>query len=193
MIIAQLFRTKDTIVFPSYDLNVKKALEAVEKYKCNMLLCLPKIYLNMLAENEQSKFDLSSVMFLGAGGQNMTAEMVKKLKKGFRNMLGIGNMLASTECNYIALSQLRLSELSGFNDCVGQPFPFVECKIVNPENGQIQPLNVDGELHVRSFGVTTGYWNDPENTRKCIDPSGWYYTFQNINILFHRLRIFNYV
>jgi long-subunit acyl-CoA synthetase (AMP-forming) len=58
---------------------------------------------------------------------------------------------------------------------------FVECKIVNPENGQIQPHNVEGELHLRSSMVTPGYWNDPENTKKSIDANRWYDDIHKLN------------
>lgn len=37
-------------------------------------------------------------------------------------------------------------------------------------------ISGEGELFVRGYGVTPGYWRDPESTRKAIDEFGWFRT-----------------
>jgi len=36
-----------------------------------------------------------------------------------------------------------------------------------------------GELCIRGYNVMLGYWDDPEQTRKAINGSGWYFTGYN--------------
>lgn len=180
-IISQLFQTnRNTIVvFPCFDLDPVKTLEAIVKYKCNTTVLLPKILVNLIDEAETQKkqrnIDLSNVLFVGVGGQITSGHLIERTRKIFPNSLAYINVLASTECHFISMARLQMRGFSSENYgiCVGQPYPFVECKIVNPANGKIQPLGVEGELHVRSYGVTTGYWNDPEMTQKVLDQSRW--------------------
>ena len=172
---SKLVNTRNVIVFPSYKLDPVGALEAVEKYKCNYLVSLPKNLANMLDENFTRKHDLSSLLVVNLGGQNVSANIIERVKKELYNLKFFAVSYASTECLAISTFLQDINKFSPdtYKSTVGQPFPFVECKIVNPENGQIQPHNVEGELHVRSFMVTQGYWNDPENTKKSIDANGW--------------------
>lgn len=43
-------------------------------------------------------------------------------------------------------------------------------------NGEILPVNEEGELCVRGHGVMLGYWEDEEKTRSTIDANGWLHT-----------------
>ena len=176
-IISQLFRTRYTIVFPSYKLDPVRTLEAIAKYNCNMLICMPKILSNLLDENEKRtrKVDLSNILIIGVGGQHQSSELIERTRKAFTGVFIYSNIYGSTECNLIASDYFKLGSFrrERYKSCVGEPYPFVECKIVNPENGQIQPLNVEGELHVRSFSVMSGYWNDIDMTKKVLDPTRW--------------------
>lgn len=175
-IMSKLVNIKNTIVFPSYKLDPVGALEAVEKYKCNFIVSLPKNLANMLDENRTRKHDLSSLLVVNVGGQHVGASLIERVKKELNNVKFFAVSYGSTECLAMPTFLIDLNTFSPdtYKSIVGQPFPFVECKIVNPENGQIQPHNVEGELHVRSFMVTQGYWNDPENTKKSIDANRWY-------------------
>jgi long-chain acyl-CoA synthetase len=54
---------------------------------------------------------------------------------------------------------------------IGKPLRSLEIKIAE-----------DGELLVRGPSVMKGYWNDPRSTRKAIDPDGWLYTGDIVEI-----------
>jgi acyl-CoA synthetase (AMP-forming)/AMP-acid ligase II len=57
----------------------------------------------------------------------------------------------------------------------GRPIPDVEVAIVDSE-GQEVPLTDPGEILVRGYNVTRGYWDDPEATAATIDADGWLHT-----------------
>lgn len=170
-----LLSPKLKIVYPAFKLNAEVAVECVAKYKCNFISCLPKILVNMLDANQKLKRDVSSLFMVGTGGQHVSAELIERAKNEFNIMIfNVG--FASTECGSVTNYPYVTSNYSpkDYKSCVGKPSPFVECKIVNQENFQIQPLNVDGILFVRSYNVTPGYLNDPDATRKSLDHSRWY-------------------
>lgn len=48
----------------------------------------------------------------------------------------------------------------------------VEAKVVDVD-GKIVPIGVPGELHVRGYCSTIGYWNDEEKTKEILDKNGW--------------------
>ena len=58
---------------------------------------------------------------------------------------------------------------------VGHPLEGLELRIVD-DGGAEQPVDVAGEVLVRGFNVTSGYFDDPEGTRQAIDPEGWLHT-----------------
>lgn len=58
----------------------------------------------------------------------------------------------------------------------GQPLPFTELKIVNPDTRQPLPLGQQGLVLARGPQIMEGYYNNPEATAKAIDPEGWFDT-----------------
>ncbi|MFD7324035.1 class I adenylate-forming enzyme family protein [Streptomyces sp. NPDC059875] len=59
---------------------------------------------------------------------------------------------------------------------VGRPLPHVECKIVDPDTGRVQPLGVAGEICARGYQQLLAYYGDPEATARKIDADGWLHT-----------------
>jgi fatty-acyl-CoA synthase len=59
---------------------------------------------------------------------------------------------------------------------VGQIFPFIEVKIVDPDTGEVCPPNVPGEFMVRGYNVMKGYYKMPEATSQAIEADGWLHT-----------------
>jgi len=67
-------------------------------------------------------------------------------------------------------SSLELREKS-----IGLPIPDTEVKIVDSEGKTLPPGEV-GEMLVRGWHVLKGYWRNPEETRKQLEPDGWLHT-----------------
>lgn len=55
----------------------------------------------------------------------------------------------------------------------GIPMNDYEFRVVDPETGHEQPVDVPGELLVRGYALMKGYWDKPEATREAIDAEGW--------------------
>jgi len=56
----------------------------------------------------------------------------------------------------------------------GQPIPGTEIQIVDPETRQPLPQGKKGLVLIRGPQVMQGYYQNPEATRKAIDPDGWF-------------------
>ncbi|MFA7584744.1 MAG: class I adenylate-forming enzyme family protein [Novosphingobium sp.] len=55
----------------------------------------------------------------------------------------------------------------------GRPFPGVEVRIVNPDDGRDQPAGAMGEIWVRGYNVMDGYYRNPEQTAAALTPDRW--------------------
>ena len=58
----------------------------------------------------------------------------------------------------------------------GQPYPWVELRIVELDTGNECETGVPGEVVVRCGQNMLGYWNKPEETAATIDADGWLHT-----------------
>jgi acyl-CoA synthetase (AMP-forming)/AMP-acid ligase II len=73
----------------------------------------------------------------------------------------------------------------------GRPIPGVEVRVVDPETGAELPHGTMGELHVRGFCVTDGYYREPEKTAATIDADRWlrtgdlYSHLEDDSLVFH--------
>ena len=150
MVVNVLFNEKFTFVVASLKLNIIDYFEAIQTYKCNILSGMPKIVQNLIDHPARKSFDLSSLLMVGCGGQLVNADLLLKIKNELNTKVYY-SIYGSTELNN---SISRIYFLDSFDpkkykNCIGKPSTLMECKIVDPDSRNIQPLNTDGELHVR--------------------------------------------
>ena len=72
--------------------------------------------------------------------------------------------------SFIDSTEEQRTEASGF------PMPDFEYRVIDPATGKDMPIGKQGELLVRSYTITKGYYNKPEETAKAIDDAGWLHT-----------------
>lgn len=60
--------------------------------------------------------------------------------------------------------------------CQGRPAPGVEVRIVDAETGKDVEAGGVGEILVRGYCVTSGYYRDPIKTAEALDDDGWLHT-----------------
>lgn len=74
-----------------------------------------------------------------------------------------------------ALSE-RSETVADRSGAQGKPAPGIEVRIIDPDTGAEQPIDVPGEILVRGYCVTDGYYKDPVKTAEALDASRWLHT-----------------
>lgn len=67
-------------------------------------------------------------------------------------------------------------DLSRRLESSGGPIDGHEVRIIDPDTGKEQPVNVPGELLIKGYGIMQGYYKKPKETAKCYDDDGWFHT-----------------
>ena len=105
-----------------------------------------------------------SIRLIISGAAGIDPEIIKNMNRfGIQTFQGYG----LTECSPIVICN---SDKDNKYDSIGKPIPYVEAKIVNPDENGI------GEICVKGPMVMLGYYKDPEATKAAFDPDGWYHT-----------------
>lgn len=147
-------------------------LETIEREKITIMPTPPALLIRWMEAPELSKYDISSLQWVIAGGARLNPEVAKKIKP----ILG---------CNYF--QNLGMAEGMGFwtrpgdsEDLLlntqGAPlFDDDEIRIVD-ENDKEVPFGDRGELLVRGPTTIRGYYKAPEYNKKAFTADGFYRT-----------------
>jgi len=149
----------------------------IEKHKVTMIMTTPtflKIYMRRIMPGQ-----LGSVRCIITGAEKLP----KSLSDNFLANFGIRPIegYGATECSpVIATSTLDVRKAGVFqpgsyHGTVGQPLPGVVTCIVDPENFEELPLELEGMLLVKGPNVMQGYLGQEELTEKVMH-DGWYIT-----------------
>jgi fatty-acyl-CoA synthase len=128
---------------------------------------------DLLDAQQQKPRDVSSVR-TGICGTGMSSAVptARRARHAFGHLMTAFGM---SETGVVTQSMLDSTE----EQCVeanGSALPGHEVRIVDPATGADPPVSVPGEILVRSYMVTRGYYNKPEETKRAIDGDGWFHT-----------------
>jgi fatty-acyl-CoA synthase len=173
-----LFEPNTTLVFPSFKCEIEPMMAAIGKYSCEWLVTYPKAWSTLLDHPLRPKYDLSSLKLLLVGGSNSSVSLIQKTKSTVPTISNMNDIWGMTEFMAGMGGSLSLSQFNVENYVkrIGKLGSMSEAKVVDLKTGQMVPLNENGELLVRGFAVTKGYWKDEEKTREAIDSNGWFRT-----------------
>ena len=152
--------------------EAKTILETIVKYKTEIVLAVPTIYVGLLNLPEFKKADLSFVQGFFSGAAPLAIETINALKQatGADIVEGFG-MTESAALVSVTPWHGRLKPGS-----VGVPLPNTELRIMDLETGnQVMPTGEEGEIVFRGPQQCQGYYNNPEATADSIR-DGWFYT-----------------
>jgi fatty-acyl-CoA synthase len=124
-----------------------------------------------LARRDRSRLRTGGFAATGGGVDGLFEAVVQRL--GLR--LGF-QPYGMTEVNAMAMvhdldEPLEDRALAGV-----WPADGIEARVVDPETGQDQPVDREGELWLRGRLVTTGYYEKPEETARAFTTDGWFKT-----------------
>jgi fatty-acyl-CoA synthase len=172
-ILIQPLLLKSKVVFME-TFRPEDAFVLIEKEGVTLQLAAPTHYIIELDHPDIKKYDLSRLRAGLVAGMICPQGLLRRVEKemnvyltSFWGASEVGPGLA-TMCP--PGSPVELRERS-----IGLPIPDTEVKIVDPEGKTLPPGEI-GEMLVRGWHVLKGYWQNPEETQKQIEPDGWLHT-----------------
>ena len=145
-------------------------LKSIQNYKVNFFWIVPSMYYALLQLKEFETFDLSSLRWIVTFGASNSPEALRRFQQ-FCPQACLLNGWGLTETN---APTVVLPMGSKNIESVGRPAPWIAVKIFS-ESDQELPFGQIGEVVVKSWVVTEGYFKDELLTKATIR-QGWFYT-----------------
>lgn len=160
------------------------ALQMMEKFQANDLLCVPSMLVPLLNHERVADFDLSSLFSMWCGAAPAPIHVWESAV----DVLGLTEVCTgygqtevtssgvTTEVGdpieriSIRVGRPKIGGVAGLAEFSGST---VQYKTIDPDTKEDLPPGSIGELVVRGSTVTNGYYNKPIETAKTIDKDGW--------------------
>lgn len=162
-----------TLVMPSPSFKAKAALQAIAEQRCTFIYGTPTMYIDMIKEQQERKYDVSSVRKGIMSGAPCPQEVVKKAMTTL-NIQQFQILYGCTETSPVITCSERAESTEQWIQTVGKPTDHVEVKIVDSQ-GTVVPVNQSGELCARGYLVFKGYLKQDDKTREVVRDN-WYHT-----------------
>jgi fatty-acyl-CoA synthase len=166
--------THGVCVCPIESFDPTRVLETIQAERCTSLYGVPTMFLAELESPQFDRYDLSSLRTGAMAGAPCPPVLVRRVMVDM-HLPEITIAYGLTEASAITQT-CRDASLERRTNTVGMRLPDLEVKIVDPITRQDVPRGVRGELCVRGYSVTSGYYGDPDGTRAAIDSEGWLQT-----------------
>ena len=172
-ILIQSFLLQSKVVFMDM-FRAADALRLIEREGITLQLASPTHYLIELDHPEREKHDLSTLRAGLIAGmicpEGLLARVQNEMNVYLTSFWGASEVGPGLGTMCPPGSPLALRERS-----IGRPIEGTEVKVVSLEGKELPPGEV-GEMLVRGWPVLKGYWRNPEETQKQIEPDGWLHT-----------------
>lgn len=164
--------TGATIV-PQPVFDVEETMRVVERERITVLPGPPTIYQQILDHPSRAQRDLSGLRLAVTGAAAVPVALVERMQHelGLSAVLtayGLTEAVVATMCRATddvkTVATTSGSAAAGFDVCIADG------------DGNPAPAEHTGEILLRGPNVMVGYLDDPDATRKAIDPGGWLHT-----------------
>jgi len=163
-----MFRTATTVLLDSFDLDA--ILSSIEKYRGNIFVAVPTMYVYLLLYPNPKKYDLSSMKYWISGSAPLALDTWNKFKEVYGGEISEGWGLTEAGANNSTNPIDGLKKVGS----IGIPMKGTEMKIMD-DNDKILPRGEQGEIVIRGPQLMKGYWNKPEETAEILKDS-WLHT-----------------
>ena len=147
----------------------EQALKLIEEERCTIMYAVPAIYLPMLDHPYLKEADISS---LKGGGAMGTSQNIRRIVEEM-GVTELTNGYGMTETTAICCMTDASEPLEIRMNTNGKPFPGGKIVIKDPETEKIVLGGKEGEIRVKGYNVTQGYYNDPDKISETFDKEGF--------------------
>lgn len=145
-------------------------LKNIQNYKVTCFWIVPSMYYAFLQLKEFENFDLSSLRWIVTFGASNSPDALRRFHR-FCPKAHLLNGWGLTETNApTAVLPMGSDKI----ESVGRPAPWIEVKIFSEDDKELAQGKV-GEVVVKSWVVSDGYYKDPELTSRAFR-NGWFHT-----------------
>ncbi|MFH0855680.1 MAG: class I adenylate-forming enzyme family protein [Candidatus Omnitrophota bacterium] len=145
-------------------------LKNIQSLKVNFFWLVPSMYYALLQLKEFETFDLSSLRWIVTFGASSSPDALRRFQQ-FCPKAHLLNGWGLTETN---APSVVLAMGSQKIESVGRPAPWIEVKVFDDHDKEIEQGRV-GEIVVKSWVVTEGYYKDEALTKEALK-DGWFHT-----------------
>ncbi|MGP2441547.1 FadD3 family acyl-CoA ligase [Streptomyces sp. JW3] len=158
-------------VIPMAVFDAGRALELIERERVGILLGPPTVFHDLLHHPTRPGRDLSSLRVSMTGGSTIPESLIHAMKKDLSFDIVL-SAYGLTEASALVTTTRVGDTEQTVARTTGRPVPGVEVRLTDT-SGKDTPPGEDGEIRVRGYNVTRGYWDDPDETAAAIDTDGW--------------------
>lgn len=146
-------------------------LASIHKERCTGLYGVPTMFIAELNHPMFDLFDMSSLRTGIMAGALCPIELMKRVSE--KMYMQITSVYGLTECSP-GMTQTRIDDsFEVRTTTVGSPYEFTEVVVMNPETGEILPVETQGEICCRGYLNMIGYYKNEIATAEAIDKNGW--------------------
>jgi len=170
--LASIMRGATAHPFAVFDAN--KILETIHTHKISMLPGPPTLYQSILSSPDLADADISSLRLGVTGAASIPVQLIKDMKEvlGFETIVTAYGLTESTGVVTMCTPEDDYETIATTSGCAIEG---VEVKCIDANGNSVQ-AGEPGEILVKGYNVTSGYFNDVEATNEAIDIEGWLHT-----------------
>ena len=166
--------THGTTMCPMPYFSAKSSLACIHQERITCFNGVPTMFIAMFNHPDYRKTDFSHMRTGIMAGAGCPPELMRRAARPDEmNMTGIVSVYGQTESAPGSTMSAWTDPLDLRCDTVGYAFPYVQCKIINPETGEEVGVGENGEFCSRGYNTMKGYYKMPEATRDTVDAEGW--------------------
>jgi acyl-CoA synthetase (AMP-forming)/AMP-acid ligase II len=166
--------TAGAALYPVPVFDASSAAELIARDRITVFPGPPTVYHSLLALPAQRREELRSLRLAVTGAAAVPVELLRRM----REELGFDVVLTAyglTETTGLVTMCRAGDSPEVVSSTSGRAIPGVEVRTVDPANRATRP-GEPGEIVVRGYPVTEGYFEDEEATAEAIDSDGWLHT-----------------
>ncbi|XP_059049575.1 medium-chain acyl-CoA ligase ACSF2, mitochondrial [Achroia grisella] len=173
-------RHGSTLVLAAPTYNVHSNINAWFAEKCTIITGTPTMYIDLLAQMKIKGETPPPLRLAMAAGAPCSPQLIKNMQQ-YLNTESVKALYGLTETTASVFQSLPGDSTELVSETVGYIQDHVEVKVVD-DNGKTVPFGSPGELVVRGYLIMSGYWDEPEKTRKAFYEDGWFRTGDKFTI-----------